>query len=120
MCGLSFTSGLLASCISATNDKTLSPQLDQPAIISYPGKASSLVVAKAIKNLTGTQVQLSENVFADSSYLLIQKHQLLGLDLDEVDRYDLVIHDNSCVLIYVETKARQPMPELNCIPFFTD
>ncbi len=103
---------LLVSACSALN-----PSLDRPAIISDANEMSNQLITHAIANLLhGARVEVAEDVFTQSSSIVVHRSLLAGRDLGVVDNFRLVI--NKKVLFspskYLEQRsdARFNMPRI--------
>ena len=96
---------------------------DQPAVIFDSSAQSRASVQKVVSDALGMPVALADDVFADTSQLIIerQRHRnlnqgvLLGTDLSlRTEQFLLVINDQDCVLIRLATKARWLLPDVKC------
>ncbi|CAM4265716.1 hypothetical protein [Pseudoalteromonas byunsanensis] len=110
-------------CLSLVGCKHSQPVGPQAAIIQSTTPAIKADIQRAIVRLKGgVQPKISDNVFMNSSTLLLESRvtqqpldPLLGSHNIVVTRFELQLRDGKCVLYYPNKDNYVILPEVPCI-----
>jgi|GEM_PF-1789301 hypothetical protein len=112
---------VLLLVLAACGTQPAAQHEETPAFIPEPTAESQKIISEAVAALkNGAQIQIGNNAFAATDTLIVHRSQLTGRDLGIVDRFQLVIRDGQCGLIYANSDNRVELPDLNCSPYMLE
>jgi hypothetical protein len=103
---------------------TPDPALDQAARIIEPSAATREVVQAAVEEAVGVPVMLADDVFGNTSRLIIERRQhrhleqglVMGTDLSgPVEQFVLMRNGEVCLLVRQRDNSRWPLKGVHCV-----
>ena len=115
---------LVSGC--ATRESQLDPpaEADPPALLVAPSSETRHELAHAVSEaLNGASVHVADDALTTDSYLIITRAErrdaagrpLLGRSTERPERFDLVKHDDACILVQERTARRWRLKSARCI-----
>lgn len=115
--------GISLSCLLLGACQIPAAKAEKDALLANPGIEAKQELTTLIASLTGySSVRLSDKDLTETSYLTIERnHQsdnkgnlLQGRDIEMPHRFQLILQDQACWLVYQNTGQRSLLSKVQC------